>query len=516
MQFFKKQIFNITLGFIITFLTILSVYSLVNYNNTSNIAQQQQSSANSNQDNNPPTQKPNGFNQNLKVMDRMNTSTTNSNSSYSLSFIAYCVIFFTLFIAIFLLLVYKKIKISNENIPLLLVGIIISGFLFRIFAALLIDGHPYDINVYKGWATNAAKNFLSIYSNHSSVDYPPLYLYILFIVGKISSITVLSKYTILSLKLPSIIADIVSGFFIYRIGKTHISKEISLVLAAFYVFNPAVLINSTIWGQVDSFFTLIIILAIYLLAENKLVYSTIFFTSAALMKPQGIIFLPLLLFAYISKRNFKEIVQSILTGAVTALLIILPFSIYQGGFTWIFKLYSSEVSAYPYATYNAFNFFGLIDANTVKDTTILLIFNYHTWGMLAIVLITSFSGFIYIKGNSKAAILMASLLEIVGVFNFSVGMHERYLFTALGLCLLCYIYINDKRLLILSILFSLTIYINTHVALFEQFKNIGTIAYSPIVFVTSLLNVLCFIYLLVLAVQLFIMKSSKLTNNNYS
>lgn len=459
----------------------------------------------------PPANKSNNFHPNSNGMSNhgmMNigaNSSNNSNTKYSLIFIIYSVIFFAAFMAMTLLVIRKKLKIDPTNSKILITGLLIIGFLLRIFSGLLIDGHPFDINIYKGWASSAANNFLKVYGNNSSIDYPPLYIYVLFVIGKLSTVPILSKFSILLLKLPSMIADILSAYLIYKTAKKHISKEMSVMLSAFYVFNPAVLINSTIWGQVDSFFTLIIIAAVYFLSENKLVISTVFFASAALMKPQGIIFLPLLLFAYITyvkKKDVKIIIKSIAAGIITALTIILPFSLSLGNVTWIYKLYMKELSEYPYATNNAFNFYGLIGANNTSQTKTLFILNYHTWGLLFIILITLFAGYIYIKGRSNASIFMATVIEIVGVFNFSVGMHERYMFTALAASIFAYIYIKDNRLLVLSALFSLTIYINTHTALFEQFKGVNIIGYSPVLIITSLLNVLCFGYLIKLSINL--------------
>lgn len=424
----------------------------------------------------------------------MTSSSSSSSTKYSPAFIAYTILFFILFISILLLRVRKKIKISKENAPMLITGILVIGFLLRTASALLIDGHPFDINIYKGWANTAANNLLNVYANTSAVDYPPVYIYVLYIIGKLSKITLLGNYYVLLLKLPSIITDVLSGYMIYKVSKTRVSTEIGIILAAAYVFNPAVLINSTIWGQVDSFFTLIIILALYFLSEEKIIFSTIFFVLAVLMKPQGIIFLPILLFAYIKGRDIKSVVKSVISGIITALVVILPFSMTQG-IMWIFKLYIRELSEYPYATNNAFNFYALIGANHTSESSTLFIFNYHVLGMLAIVLVTIFSGYIYIKGKDKSAIFIATLVEVVGVFNFSVGMHERYMFTAIAISILAYIYYKDKRLLILAALFTLTIYINTHDALFQQFNGVNIISYSPIVIFTSLISVLSFVYL---------------------
>ncbi len=436
-------------------------------------------------------------------MGMMNSSSS-SSSKYTPAFIAYAVMFFIIFITVLLLIVRKKIKISKENAHVLIIGILVIGFLLRTASALIIDGQPFDISTFRGWANTASSNLLKVYVNKSSVDYPPLYIYVLYVIGKLAKVSILGNYYALLLKLPSIITDILSGYLIYKISKTRVSKEIGIILVAAYIFNPAILINSTIWGQVDSFFTLLIMLALFFLSEDKIIFSTIFFTLAVLMKPQGMIFLPILLFAYIKGRDIKTILKSVITGIITGIIVIIPFSITQG-IMWIFKLYISEASEYQYASDNAFNFYSLIGANHTNYFSTLFIFDYHTWGMIAIVLVTILSGYIYIKGEGKSTIFLAALVEIVGVFNFSVGMHERYMFTAVAISILAYMYFRDRRLLFLSVIFSLTIYINTQ----EVLNGVSVIGYTPILIITSLLNVLGFVYLVKVAIDLVVKKKSK-------
>ncbi|KJR45560.1 putative membrane protein [Desulfosporosinus sp. I2] len=75
-------------------------------------------------------------------------------------------------------------------------------------------------------------------------------------------------------------------------------------------------------------------------------------------------------------------------------------------------------------------------------------------------------------------------------------MHERYLFPAVALSILSFIYLRDKRLMLLAAGFSTTIYINTHFVLYETLSGINSISYSPILIVTSLLNVFLFVSLI--------------------
>ncbi|MDR3585850.1 MAG: hypothetical protein P4L59_11080 [Desulfosporosinus sp.] len=418
-----------------------------------------------------------------------------AGASYTLEIIAYAVAFLMFFLAAYYLITKKKLKILPGNAKILILSLLGVGLLLRIPMALVISSHPFDLSTFKNWATTAANNFSQFYQGRNASDYPPLYIYLLFIIGKLGSLTALSPYFTLLLKLPSIVADIATSFLIYKLAKKYLSLEISILLAAFYTFNPAVLINSTIWGQVDSFFTLIIVGAIVLLTEKKIGLASVLFTAAVLMKPQGIIFLPVLFFELIRQKALKSWINVVLSALVTAIVIVLPFSLNTNGL-WIFKLFASTLGEYPYASVNAFNFFSLLGANFTKDEGILFVLSYHSWGMMSIVLITAFSWFLFIKGKSRVYASAVALLLIDGVFTFSSRMHERYLFPAVALSILTFIYLKDKRLLLLATGYSASIYINTHFVLYETLIGINSIAYGPILIVTSFLNVLLFVYLI--------------------
>ncbi|MDF2881199.1 MAG: hypothetical protein K0R54_1756 [Clostridiaceae bacterium] len=518
MEFFKKNTFKICMIFIMLLSGILCIYTIHNYNGSGNTYENNINQRHSfNNENNqastntggtqvkPPASNNQPPNANNHMQDQWrngsmrnqngNMQTTSSNTGYASLLVAYALIFLGVSIAAYFLFGKNKIKINASNEKLLVASLLVVGLLLRISLSTVIQGYPGDINLFKNWASSAANNFTQFYLAAKSSDYPPLYIYVLFLVGKIASIGIMSKYYILLLKLPSIIADIITAYLIYRLAKKHLSYEISIILSAFYIFNPAVFINSALWGQVDSFFTMIIFLAVYLLSENKTSLSAAVFTLGILMKPQGIIYAPIIFFELVRQRKLKSFAKAALYAIITALIIIVPFS-QNKNILWIFKLYSSTVSEYPYASMNAFNFFSLIGANFVKYTNTLFIFNYHTWGMIFIVLTTVFSWFIYIKGNNNIYAAAAALIQIAGVFTFSVGMHERYLFPAAALSILTFIYLKDKRFLLLAVGFSTGIFINTHAILLYGLRGgMNSVTYGPVLIGASLLNVLLFAYL---------------------
>ncbi|GIM27772.1 hypothetical protein CPJCM30710_04380 [Clostridium polyendosporum] len=519
MVFLKKHIFKIGLIFILLSAGFLCIHTVWNYSN--NTAQNQsgvgfnnpslseKNKLADNQNQIPREQKPDRkLTQPVaSANEHMRGRITSTSMNYNAQLITYSILFLVLFIEFYYMLVYKKVKIHSEHERILMLTLPGVGLLLRISMATFIEGHPFDVNIFKSWATTAANNLSQVYSNSRSSDYPPLYMYILFLIGKSVSIPAVSPYFTLLIKLPSILADIVTSLVIYKLARKYVSLEISMLVSAFYIFNPAVFINSTIWGQVDSFFTLIIICSIFMLSEKKIGLSSALFAAAVMMKPQGIIFLPVLFFELIRLKNLKSFLKTVIFALITTIIIILPFSLNQDVF-WIFRLFSNTVSEYSYASVNGFNFFSLIGKNYTKDTATMFILSYHSWGMIFIVIITALSWFIYIKGNSRVFAFAAALLQIAGVFTFSVDMHERYLFPAAALSILSFIYLKDKRLLLLAAGFSCTIYINTYYVLYETLKGINSISFNPTLIFTSLLNVLLFIYLVKILLDIVIKKKT--------
>ncbi len=503
---FKKNVLNILVILLIIISGTVCVYTVLNYSKNPTEASQgisqfgSKAAGGNTKSMHPPGNKA-GSNAPISShtpsggfhMGNINNASS-TIAGYSPLFFVYAIAFFGMSAAAFFFIKKKSLNINVSKVKLLMPALIITGLFVRITLALLVNGYPGDMSLFRNWAESVSSNFSQFYSGARSSDYPPFYIYILYIIGKIGSTSLFSKYYILLLKLPSIMADMAAAGLIYKAAKKYLSPEKGLMLAAFYIFNPAIFINSSLWGQVDSFFTLIVAFSIYLLAENKLYPSAVLFTISVLMKPQGIIFLPVLFFELVRRKSIKKFVLTALIAAATALIVVLPFA-YNKEALWIFKLYSSTVSEYPYASLNAYNFFALIGANYVKDSTKLLFISYKLFGMLSILITTLFSWYLYHKADNCKFAPAAALIQIAGVFTFSVGMHERYLFPAAALAALSYIYIRDKKILLLMLGYSCTSYVNVHTVLFTTLKGATDIATNdPTIFIISLLNVLLFIY----------------------
>jgi Gpi18-like mannosyltransferase len=298
-------------------------------------------------------------------------------------------------------------------------------------------------------------------------------------------------YTVI-VKLPAILADVAAAIMLFKLSRKQLGESMALFAAAAYAFNPAVLIDSAVWGQVDSILVLLVISAIYLIYTDKLELSAVVLAAAVMVKPQGIFFLPILLFELIRKGSLKRFFTTAAYGIITAFIIILPFA-YNKEPLWIFNLFLKTASGYKGASVNAFNFFGLLGANWKADSERLFIFSYFTWGIIFIVLIMLFVFLMYLKGKNSPNPYIAAIIMVTGIFTFASRMHERYMFPAVALLLLAYIFIRDIRLLILYAAASLTSFANTWVvfsmALNDNFWIPGG---SAVIKVFGILNILLF------------------------
>lgn len=236
------------------------------------------------------------------------------------------------------------------------------------------------------------------------------------------------------------------------------------------------------------------------------------FALSVLMKPQGIIFLPVLFFELVRQRKIRNFIYAAVSAVATIIVIIIPFSINEQSPIWIFNLYLRTISEYPYASVNAFNFFGLVGANYKNDNTTFFISSYHTIGIMFIILTTLIGWILYIKGNDRKYISAISLLQIAGVFTFSVGMHERYLFPAVALSILAFIYSKDRRFFIMAIGFSITSYINISTVFFKT----NTSVFEVLLKVTSLFNVILVLYLVKVIIDNTVKKFSLKIDNKES
>ena len=90
----------------------------------------------------------------------------------------------------------------------------------------------------------------------------------------------------------------------------------------------------------------------------------------------------------------------------------------------------------------------LFRSNWVNDSTPFLGLTYFAWGMIAIVVISLLTGVLYlVKREKQPYVYLLSAMLIYMVATFGPRMHERYFYPALVLLLAAVIHSNNKLLL---------------------------------------------------------------------
>ncbi len=379
-----------------------------------------------------------------------------------------------------------------------LILLLAGAALLRIALAATTRGYAADITTFSAWAAHAAEGLTSFYSPGFFADYPPGYIYLLWLVGKLRLVIGLDFDTpsfLVLLKLPAILADCATAWLFFRLSQRFWSGNTSLAVAALYAFNPAVILDSAVWGQVDSVLTLPIMLGVLLLETNPAGAGAAF-AVALLIKPQALIFapLPLLWFGVRLLRRDRQTMAELFLfsgmAIVTFCLGILPFAVNESP-GWIISKYGSTLASYPYATLNAYNLFALTGANLAPLGERLLLIPYGVWGNIFIVLIVLYSTAVMLRGRESSRLWYLPLFLSASVFVLAAKMHERYLFPALALALGSHIISRDRWTILLFAGFSTTQFLNAaHVLALSQLGVFGVPRLDPLLLTVSLTNLL--------------------------
>ena len=168
------------------------------------------------------------------------------------------------------------------------------GLTFRLIIAYLLPGSGFDsdLSSFRAWAANLFDEGLyGFYERDFFHDYTPGYLYVLWLVGAIGSATGGVGDLI---KIPPILADLGIAWLAWSMVRELGGRErLALLAAVVVVVNPVFWFDSVVWGQVDSFGVLFLLLALRELWRDHPERAAILTVIAAIIKPQLGILVPL-------------------------------------------------------------------------------------------------------------------------------------------------------------------------------------------------------------------------------
>lgn len=336
----------------------------------------------------------------------------------------------------------------------------------RLFLSTL-PSFEYDESAYRAWSARLVeKGPSSFYSSETFTNNPLGGLYGFYFIGLVKTaflpdLSFFSKDFDLLLKIPANIADITTGFIIYLLIKKKLDEKWALISFLMYVLNPALLFNSSIWGQYDGLATLFLLLSTYLLLIKKNPELSIAsFATAWTIKPQALAFAPiLLLFMLITYKPFRWLTSSF-SFLLTVILIYLPF-FPSDPIKGLVYVNQNSTTLFNCTTCFAFNFWGVF-GNWQQDSQKFLEIPLFAWGMILLFLFLSI--IFFSKPFSQKLKLpyfyLTTATSIMTFFTLLTRMHERYLFPFFAFLLLAALMLRSKTLIFFYIFVSGVHFIN--------------------------------------------------------
>ena len=275
--------------------------------------------------------------------------------------------------------------------PAFLTLALVAAGLARLTVACLVSGYQVDVNCFRAWGASMAQlGPGGFYGSDQFCDYPPAYLYVLWLdyglislmnsiapTGFVSWFATLglgSYYDVMSvavIKLVPMACDLGAAYLLYRVGRTRLGNRAAAALASLLAFNPALFLNSAAWCQMDSVLCLLLALVALKAMERNWRAALPLYMLSVLVKPQALMlgFLGLLamVMAWVKYREDRRaMAQGAGIAVLTALAVVLPFSLGSGlSWDWLIQLYTETLSSYSYATVNMANLYYLFNGNWV-------------------------------------------------------------------------------------------------------------------------------------------------------
>lgn len=310
------------------------------------------------------------------------------------------------------------------------------------------------------------------------------------------------------------LADLGIGYLIYKIvleikpARPAGGPKLALTAASFFLFNPVLIYNSTIWGQTDSLINLLALSGFYLIFKKHYFPGIILFLSSFLFKLSLIIYLPIFGLLLLKRiKDWKKIIISIVIFTLLIFFLAIPFAFGdKNPFQWLWYMYTNRVLVRQGSMLNgnAFNLWALIFSIDISKSEFGQLFglSYQLISRILYVIFLIPIWFKFIRSKDTLTnLLLAIMVSAFGSFIFLTNMHERYLYPIFPLItvhiFLPNSFIKKSHLITLSIIHFLNLYNLWFYPSFPFLKNI--LISSNFLFcrlLSVILIMICFNYLI--------------------
>lgn len=310
-----------------------------------------------------------------------------------------------------------------------------------------------DMQMYLRWATAFNTHPLTVYSS-SRAAYPPLTIYVYAVLEQVYhglghllgfsdqrlAVNELQRFSTLWLlaKLPTIGANLGASWLIYRLARMATSARWALLATLAYALAPSLLLDGAAWGQTDGVAVFLVLLAIVTIKLRRPLWAGALLGAAVMIKPQPVIFIPILLLYLTLTSGWRDAVKASLGVIGATLVICAPFMLPPR--PEIIAFYHNATLAFPLVSGNAFNLWFLLNPALLSQTPLIGTLTAVPIGWLLFLPVYGLALALVWRRHSLASLYLALGLAAIGFFELTALQHERYLFQALAFLLLAAAY----------------------------------------------------------------------------
>lgn len=290
-----------------------------------------------------------------------------------------------------------------------------SAFFFILFLGLVIriilignPGFEADISFWKSWSLAAIDHGVVWTSLNTNINYPPGFIYVLYLMGKIYSIfanpgdyysfwQVNNFAFLVASKSIAIAADMAIAILIYwfvsqkkKLAEAGaftqlLPSSLPLILASVFYLNPIVIIDSAVWGQVESLGLLFTLSSTILLFYKRPLLATAVFAIGPMLKLQNIIFIPIYFIFLWRYFDFRTVIKCLGVAVSVFFILTFPF-VLAGKMDQVLYLLTVNSDYFPWLSLNAHNLWWIVSGARgmeINDKiTVLGIMNAKRVGLL--------------------------------------------------------------------------------------------------------------------------------------
>lgn len=309
-----------------------------------------------------------------------------------------------------------------------------SAFFVRLVIAVLYENN-YDTQWNLMWATDLRNGLFNAYDGHvRQLDYPPLYLFALKLVGTFTKSEAVSGFAplrMLAIKFFPVLCDSLTCFVLYLLGEKKSGAQ-GILCCVFWALDPAAVFNCAFWGQTDCVMLLFLLVCFTLLLQKRKTAAAIVYALCVLLKFQTVYFAPVVLLELIrqyggfrSKKAYLSAAKDVFAAVGVWVLVWIPFCIGANNALLPLDVYLGGADTYPYICLNADNVFGLFNLNWTDETTLSKVLSYTAVVGVYAVITAAYVRFPRFRAEA------AALLAADGIFMLTTRQHERYQIAAL-------------------------------------------------------------------------------------